>query len=269
MPALAAFVGGMAQGRLEEHAAEDKRKIEEGKIAARAKAARQGELDKRVSSVSQVIEEISARNPEVTSGEIRKLHVNLLNLPVTSYAEVEKLVFSSDPTSGYSFVGGKIMGKRKPEKITTPGEPALGFAEMALNGGFPQFDKLLLERGIERDDFVSAADDNQRAILKYNIASVIEQGLAQGKHPSQSALEAAPVLARSGKLDKGFFYDSLDLTAVSAPQGVQVNRGGGVRDWSVDNLYSWGGRMWRWLGGPEGPHQNPDGHNPNKWEPAS
>ena len=269
MPALGAFVGGMAQGRLQEHAAQDKMKIDEAKIAAQAKAKREGELNKRIASVSQVIEEISARNPDATPGDLRKLNTNLLKMPAKSYAEIEKRVFSSDPEQGYTLTGGRVMGKRKPEKITEPGESALGFAEMALNGGFPQFDKLLLEKGVDRDDFVSAADDNQRAILKYNIATVIQQGLAQQKHPSRSVLEAAPVLARSGRLDKGFFYDSLDLTAVDPPRGVQVDRGGGVRDWSTDNLYSWGGRMWKWLGGPEGPRHNPEGHNPNMWEAAS
>ena len=174
MPALAAFIGGMAKGRLEEHAAQDKQRIEEGKIAARAKAARQGEIDKRVSSVSQVIEQISSQNPDVTPGQIHQLEVNLLNLSSKAYANVENLVYSVDPDEGYRFVNGRIMGKPKVTPIANVGDNAKTYAEAALSGAYPQFNKAMEASGFDLGDIMSSATEEQRSTwrcilgLRYN-----------------------------------------------------------------------------------------------------
>ena len=272
MPALAAFVGGMAQGRLQEHAAQDKMKIDEAKIAAQAKAKREGELNKRIASVSQVIEEISARNPDATPGDLRQLNVNLMKMPATSYAEIEKRVFSSDPEQGYTLTGGRVMGKRKPKPIVETGKEANMLAISALNGELPQFNEAMKRHGMDVDDLTSAASDKQIEIMRQFLGSQIQQQAGQGVPHLRAAVSLAPELAKITTHESSWWPggDSMSIRwPGTAPVSTQVDRGGGVRDWSVDNLYSWGGRMWRWLGGPEGPRHNPEGHNPNMWEAAS
>tara|TARA_R110000824_G_scaffold85162_8_gene211934 strand:- start:5374 stop:6183 length:810 start_codon:yes stop_codon:yes gene_type:complete len=269
MVALAALVGGMATGRLDELAAEDKRKIDENKIATAARIKRQAIADARMTSVSQVMEEISIQNPDTKPGDLRKLGRSLVTMPEPAFKTITNLVYSPESTDGYKILSGKIRKNPTVKPITEPSKQALEFAEMALTGMYPQFDEELKRKGVDRDAFVSAADDSQRSILKLNVANVIQRGMTKGIEPSQSILMAAPTLAKSGKLDVGTFWNSLDLTTTSRPESVQVNPGGTTQDWSSNPLYEWGGRMWRWLGGPEGPRHNPAGHDPSKWELAS
>jgi len=271
MPALAAFVGGMAQGRLQEHAAQDKMKIDEAKIAAQAKAKREGELNKRIASVSQVIEEISARNPDATPGDLRKLNVNLMKMPATSYAEIEKLVFS--PTGlGYTLTEGRITGKRKPKPIVEVGDEANMLAISALNGELPQFNEAMKRHGMDVDDLTSAASDKQIEIMRQFLGSQIQQQAGQGVPPLRTAISLAPELAKITTHESSWmpWGDSVSIRwPGAAPVPTQVNRGGGTTDWSVGNLVSHAGRLWRWIGGPEGPHQNPEANNSKNWELAS
>lgn len=274
MPALAALVGGMAQGRLQEHAAQDKMKIDEAKIAAKAKAERQRTKEKRLFEVNTVVEEISARNPEMTKGDQRKLTMNLMSMPNSAFNNISNQVFSTDPDKQYRFINGRIMTKKKPPDIGMVGDDDKLYSDFLLGGGSEQFNEALKSQGVDLEDITDAATPEQLQLLKHHLGSKIQQQRARGIQPLDAAISLAPELKRITSLESGWWSDTLKIrsditTGVPRPQSVQVNRGGGTRDWSTNNLYSWGGRMWRWLGGPEGPNQNPEGNNPNNWEPAS
>ena len=270
MPALMSLFGGMAQGRLQEIAAEDKQKADEGKIIAKAKADRDAKHQKHMLAVGQVVEAVVGDNPGTTPGQARALKIRLAGMPSSALSNVANLVFS--PDKKYTFDKGKIRTRPDPKAIGKVGKEAGLYANYALSGGFPQFNETMEKYGVSVGDLTDAATDEQRKIMQHIIGTNIQQQRDKGVPLLQAVVNSAGVLHNAAKFKDSWlpFGDSVSIGSsmqgVPAPQSVQVTRGGGTRDWTVENLVSHGGRMWKWLGGPEGPHQNPEANNVNNWE---
>ena len=140
------------------------------------------------------------------------------------------------------------------------------YANAALNGVYPQFNKAMEAGGLDLDKVMSEATEQQREVLMLHLGSKMQQAAGKGVPYLTTAVNSADDLNNVIKFHDSWlpFGDTLDVGM--RPQSVQVNRGGTTQDWSTNNIYEWGGRAWRWLGGPEGPRHNPAGNDPSKWE---
>jgi hypothetical protein len=274
MPALASFVGGMAEGRLAQIDAEREQQKIEHRIAAAAKITRDQKVSDRKGEISLAMREVERQVPNVTSGQLAELEIKMLSMSARTFGTQMNAIFN--PERGFTLTGSNIKSVTAPT-YKEPGRQAQDIATQFMSGSIPSFANMVnMHLGKDSDtdygDISGSLNEQQELAMQTRLEDIVQTALSKGVRGGPLVSLVAKEYAKAGTVDKSWLSflpgvsDDYKFTMpTSIPQASVTTEKVWTKGSEITDPQ---GRKWRWLGGPEGPYANPNSaRDRSNWAP--